>query len=64
MGTLAIVGITVAAAAIAAGLSVYLTVSLTKKQRRTILKEAEAEGEMIKKEKIEDPPGEGKIHPT
>ena len=52
MGTLAIVGITVAAAAIAAGLSVYLTISLTKKRRQTILKEAEAEGEMLKKEKI------------
>ncbi|MDR1671790.1 MAG: ribonuclease Y [Alistipes sp.] len=44
--------IAVAAAASAAGLSLFLTGNLSKKRRSSILKEAEAEGEMIKKEKI------------
>jgi ribonuclease Y len=52
MNIFLIVGIAVAAAAIAAGLSIYLTNSITRSRRDTIIKEAEAEGEMIKKEKV------------
>jgi ribonuclease Y len=46
------IGIAVVAAAAAVGVTLLLTGNLSKKRRRSILKEAEAEGEMIKKEKI------------
>ncbi len=52
MDTLLIIGIAVAAAAAAAGITLFLTGNLSKKRRSSILKEAEAEAEMIKKEKI------------
>jgi ribonuclease Y len=52
MNTISIIIIAVAAAAVAAGLTLFLTGNLSKKRRSSILKEAEAEGEMIKKEKI------------
>ncbi|MDR2894814.1 MAG: ribonuclease Y [Alistipes sp.] len=45
-------GITLAAAASATGLTLFFTGNASKKRRSSILKEAEAEGEMIKKEKI------------
>lgn len=51
MSILVIIGIALGAAA-AAGLSVYFTTAAGKKKRQNIIKEAEAEGEMIKKEKI------------
>ena len=46
------IGIAIAAAAAAAGITLALTGNISKKRRSAILKEAEAEGEMIKKEKI------------
>ncbi len=46
------IGIAVAAAAAAVGLTLFLTGNLSKKRRSSILKEAETEAEMIKKEKI------------
>jgi ribonuclease Y len=52
MTTAAIIGITLAAAASATGLTLFFTGNASKKRRSSILKEAEAEGEMIKKEKI------------
>ncbi len=52
MSILATVGIAVAAAAVSGGLAVFLTGGGSKKKRESIIKEAEAEGEMIKKEKI------------
>ncbi len=52
MSILAIVGIAVAAAAVSGGLAVFLTAGGSKKKREAIIKEAEAEAEMIKKEKI------------
>ncbi len=51
MSILAIVGIAVAAAAVSGGLAAFLTGG-SKKKREAIIKEAEAEAEMIKKEKI------------
>ena len=52
MSILAIAGIALAAAALSGGLAVFLTSGGSKKKREAIIKEAEAEGEMIKKEKI------------
>ncbi len=52
MNTIITVVIAVASAAIAAGLTLFLTGSMSKKRRSSILKEAEAEAEMIKKERI------------
>ncbi len=46
------IGIAAVAAAVAVGLTLLFTGNLSKKRRSSILKEAEAEGEMIKKEKI------------
>ncbi|MDR0907189.1 MAG: ribonuclease Y [Rikenellaceae bacterium] len=52
MSILAIIGIVVGAAAVAGGLAAYGVAAASKNKRAAILKEAEAEGEMIKKEKI------------
>ncbi len=46
------IGIAIAAAAAATGVTLMLTGNLSKKRRSAILKEAETEAEMIKKEKI------------
>jgi ribonuclease Y len=46
------IGIAVVAAAVAVGLTLFITGNISKKRRSSILKEAENEGEMIKKEKI------------
>jgi ribonuclease Y len=46
------IGLAVLAAIAAAGGTLFITGNLSKKRRSSILKEAEAEGEMIKKEKI------------
>ncbi len=51
MDTIATIGIAIAAAAAAAGITLALTGNISKKRRSAILKEAEAEGEMIKKER-------------
>ncbi len=52
MDIIVTVGIALGAAVAAAGLTIFLVNSIGKKRRQNILKEAEAEGEMIKKEKI------------
>ncbi len=52
MSIITTIVIALGAAAVSCGLSVYLMGSGTKNRRTSILKEAEAEGEMIKKEKI------------
>jgi hypothetical protein len=44
MDIIVIIGIAVAAALVAAGLTLFLTGSISKKRRSSILKEAEAEG--------------------
>lgn len=52
MGILTIVIIVVFAVAVASGASLFIINKATQKRRSSLLKEAEAEGEMIKKEKI------------
>ncbi len=52
MNILVTIGIAIGAAVAAAGLTIFFINSVNKKRRQNILKEAEAEGEMIKKEKI------------
>jgi ribonuclease Y len=52
MGPITIIIIAFGAAVVAGGVTVFGVMAATKKKRAAIIKEAEAEGEMIKKEKI------------
>jgi ribonuclease Y len=52
MSIIAIIGIAIAAAIAAGGVTAFGVTAATKKKRTAIIKEAEAEGEMIKKEKL------------